>query len=190
MLRFLPATGLLLGASLWAHDSDAQAARAARMTSVSPAHCVAALERGEDPDPLRCPTALRLAVAEAQRSCADKGGQLTGVAEGDVWAIDVNADSRNELLFSLEGNVTCTEPWNLFACGTMRCPRNLYELRNGRWSVVGNIAADSPEQVRLGAAQAADGHRSLEVCARDRCSEPSIYEWVGSRYEATRVAAR
>jgi hypothetical protein len=183
MLRFVLTTVLLLGASVCAHRSDAQPVRATRMTSVSPAHCVAALERGEGADLLRCPTPLRLAVAEARRACGEKGGTLTGVVEGDVWAIDVNADRRNELLFALDGNVACTEPWNLFACGTAWCPREIYELRDGMWTVVGNITADSPEEVTLGTRQSADGHRSLEVCANERCSERTIYEWIGSRYE-------
>jgi hypothetical protein len=153
------------------------------MTSVSPAHCVAALERGEGADLLRCPTPLRQAVAEAQSACREAGGTLAGVAEGDVWAIDVNADRRNEVLFALEGNVTCSEAWNLFACGSRRCPRSLYELRDGMWAVVGSIAADAPEQITLGTAKAADGHRSLEVCTRERCSARSIYTWTGLRYE-------
>jgi hypothetical protein len=179
----------LLGASV-AYDSGAQPVRATRLTSVSPAHCVAALERGEGADLLRCPTPLRLAVAEAQAACREAGGELAGAAEGDVWAIDVNADRRNEVMFTLDGNVTCTDAWNLFECGDLRCPRSLYELRDGRWTVVGSISAESPEQVTLGTTQTADGHRSLEVCAHDRCSARSIYTWVGSRYEATGAEAR
>jgi len=179
-LRYLLATALLIGA----FDGNAQPVRATKLTSVSPAHCVAALERGEGADLLRCPTPLRLAVAEAQRACREAGGNLAGAVEGDVWAIDVNADRRNELVFALEGNVTCSDA-NLFSCGTVRCPRALYELRDGTWTVVGNISADSPEQVTLGTTQAADGHRSLEVCARDRCRERWIYQWVGSHYEAS-----
>jgi hypothetical protein len=190
MSRFLPAAALLLGASVYAYDSGAQAVSATKLTSVSPAHCVAALERGEGADLVRCPAPLRLAVAEAQRACVDKGGKLTGAAEGDVWAIDVNSDGRNELLFAVDSNVTCSEAWNLFACGNLRCPRELYELLDGRWTVVGAIAADSPEQVTLGTTRAADGHRSIEVCVRDRCSERSTYQWTGSVYELTSAEAR
>jgi len=182
MLR-LVATVWLLAAALPA-VGHAQPVRATKMTSVSPAHCVAALTRGEGADLLRCPTPLRLAVAEAERACVEKGGKLTGAVEGEVWAIDVNADRRNELMFSLDGNVTCTEPWNLFSCGAARCPRSLYELRDGTWTVVGSIAAASPEQITLASSKAADGHRSIEVCARDRCCERAVYEWTGSRYEA------
>jgi len=181
MLRLLPTLSLF--AATFPAFGDAEPVRATKLTSVSPAHCVAALERGEGADLLRCPTALRLAVADAQSACREAGGTLAGAAEGDVWVIDVNADRRNELMFALDGNVTCTDAWNLFSCGTVRCPRALYELRDGRWTVVGNISAESPEQVTLGTTQAADGHRSLEVCARDHCSERSIYQWVGSRYE-------
>jgi hypothetical protein len=184
MLRLLPALSLL-AALLPVHAEGP--VRATRMTSVSPAHCVAALERGEGADLLRCPTPLRLAIAEAQTACREAGGKLAGTAEGDVWAIDVNADRRNELMFALDGNVTCTSALTLFACGNLRCPRSLYELRNGTWTVVGSISAESPEQVTLGTTLAADGHRSLEVCAREGCRERWIYVWLGKAYDASRV---
>ena len=186
MLRFLPAVALLAAALPAFGDTPI---RATKLTSVSPAHCVAALERNESADLLRCPTPLRLAVAAAERTCRDNGGTLTGSAEGDVWTVDVNGDRRNEYLFALNGNVTCAA-LNLFGCGTARCPRALYELRDGKWVVVGNIAADSPEQVALGTTQSADGHRSIEVCARERCAERSLYEWTGSRYEVRPAGAR
>ena len=190
MLRFWLAACLLLGASVCASDSDAQPVRASRLTSVSPAHCVAALERRENPDLLRCPTPLRLAVTEAQTACRAAGGKLAGATEGDVWAIDVNADRRNEVLLALDGNVTCSDALQLFACGNLRCPRSLYELRDGMWTVVGSISAESPDQVTLGTTQSADGHRSLEVCERGRCSARAIYTWNGSRYEAVRNEMR
>lgn len=187
MLRLLPALSML-AALVPAHAADAPV-HATRMTSVSPAHCVAALEHGEGADLLRCPTPLRLAIAKAQTACREAGGKLAGTAEGDVWAIDVNADRRNELMFALDGNVTCTDALTLFACGNLPCPRSLYELRDGVWTVVGDISAASPEQVTLGTTQASDGHRSLEVCARDRCTERSIYEWEGSRYQSKSAVA-
>lgn len=182
MLRFLPAVALL-AATLQAFGDTP--VHATKLTSVSPAHCVAALERRESADLLRCPTPLRLAVAEAERSCRDNGGTLTGAAEGDVWTVDVNGDRRNEYLFALDSNVTCAA-LNLFGCGSARCPRELYELRDGKWIVVGSIAAESPQQVTLGTTQASDGHRSLEVCAGERCAQRSIYEWTGTRYEPAR----
>jgi len=186
-VRLLSASSLL---ALTFCAFGAEPVHATKLTSVSPAHCVAALERGEGADLLRCPAPLRLAVADAQAACREAGGKLTGAAEGDVWAIDVNADRRNEVMFALAGNVTCVDAWKLFSCGDIRCPRELYELRAGKWTVVGSISADSPEQVTLGTTQAADGHRAIEVCERARCSERSIYEWVGSRYEITRADSR
>ena len=190
MLRALPPTVLLLGAMCLATEGDAQPARAARMTSVSPAHCVDALERETSPDLLRCPTALRIAVEEAQIACRDAGGKLVGVAEGDVWAIDVDDDGRSELAFALDGNLSCTDAWSLFSCGSSECPKSLYELRGGAWTVVGGIWADSPEQVALGTARASDGHHALEVCPRDGCPERWTYEWQGASYDATRANVR
>jgi hypothetical protein len=178
----LPAA--LLGAALCAFDSAAQAVHATKLTSVSPAHCVAALERGVTADPLRCPSALHGAVAEAQAKCREAGGMLTGAVEGNVWALDVNGDGRNELAFSLADNVSCTAAPTLFSCGSLRCPKELYELRGGAWKIVGRFSAETPEQITLGPATA-DGHHSLVVCSQDRCTERLIYEWAGGGYKVT-----
>ena len=190
MLRSPLPTILLVGAICSTADGNAQPARAARMTSVSPAHCVAALERETSPDLLRCPTALRIAVEEAQASCHDAGGKLVGVDEGDVWALDVDDDGRSELAFALDGNLSCTDAWSLFSCGSAQCPKSLYELRDGAWTVVGSISADSPAQVVLGTGRSADGHRALEVCSQDRCTERWTYEWQGASYDATGANVR
>jgi hypothetical protein len=190
-LKFLPPSALLLVAVLWATSSSAQqSARATRLTSISPAHCVATLERREQADPLRCPTALRNAIIEARDVCRDTGGKLAGLPEGNVWAIDVNGDRRNELAFDLESNVSCTDAWSVFSCGSLGCPKTLYELRGGAWTVVGSISATSPEQLALGATQSADGHRALEVCSQDRCAERWTYEWQGKSYEMTHADVR
>jgi hypothetical protein len=181
----VPCLGLAL--SLTHGTAEAQASSAALLTGVSPAHCVASLERREAPDPLRCPSALHAATAEAQTLCRDAGGRLSGATEGAVWAIDVNEDGRSELAFELDGNLTCSDAWSIFACGSAACSKTLYELRDRAWTAVGSIAAQWPEQLTLGSARAADGHRSLEVCARQDCAERWTYEWQGESYDTTRV---
>src|SRR5262245_48508831 len=120
MARLLLRAALFLGAVSFAFGSAAQPVRAMKLTSVSPAHCVASLERGVAAEPLRCPSALHGAVAEAQAKCRAAGGTLTGAVEGNVWAIDVNGDGRNELAFSLADNVSCTDASTLFSCGSLR----------------------------------------------------------------------
>ena len=182
-----PATGAAL---LLAHGLEAQPPQATALTGVAPAHCVTALERREAPDPLRCPAALHSAIAAAQAMCADAGGRLSGATEGKVWALDVDDDGRRELAFELDGNVTCADSWSLFSCGSMDCPKALYALRGGEWTVVGQISATWPEQVMLGTARSADGHRSLEVCPEEGCPERWIYEWRDESYAATRVEVR
>lgn len=181
---------LLIITALLALEGHAQSATAAPLTGVSPAHCIASLERGALLDLIRCPTALREAVAEADAECREAGGALEGVADGNVWAIDVNDDGRSELAFELDGNVTCTDAWSLFACGSLGCPKVLYELRDGAWTAVGSLFAAWPEHVTLGAARSADGHRSLEVCAQNDCRERWIYEWHGTGYATTRGEIR
>lgn len=180
----------LLGAALLSPGaSEAQDTSAALLTGVSPAHCVAALERREAPDVLRCPSALREAIVEARTMCRDAGGRLSGETEGTVWAIDVNDDGRSELAFELDGNVSCADAWSVFSCGSLGCPKALYELRGGMWTVVGRIFAAWPELITLGA-PAAHGHRSLEVCQQSDCPERWIYEWQDGRYDMTRVEVR
>lgn len=181
-MRLLLPAALSFGAAVFALDGAAQTVHAMKQTSVSPAHCVAALERRVPADPLRCPSALREAVIEASAMCRQAGGTLMGAAEGNVWAIDVNGDRRNELAFSLADNVSCTGAPVLFSCGSLRCPKELYELRDGTWKIVGSFSADAPEQVTLGSA-AADGHHSLVVCSQDRCADRRIYEWAGGGYQ-------
>ncbi|HEX7237815.1 MAG TPA: hypothetical protein VF405_12685 [Gammaproteobacteria bacterium] len=184
MLKFLPLA--LLVAVLCAPSSNAQPPEhATRLTSISPAHCVATLDHHDQVDPLRCPAALRNAIIEARDVCRDAGGKLAGLPEGEVWAIDVNGDRRNELAFDLESNVSCADAWSVFSCGSLGCPKALYELRGREWTVVGGISAASPQQVALGADRSADGHRTLEVCSEDRCAERWTYEWQGKAYEVT-----
>lgn len=190
MLPLRLPTLLLLVASLPAIEIEAQPTRATLLTSVSPAHCVAALERREAADPLRCPSALRAAIVEAQATCGDAGGTLAGADEGDVWAIDVDSDGRSELAFDLGGNVTCTGAWSLFSCGSLGCPKILYELRNGAWTNIASLSASSAEQVALGSARSADGHRTLEVCPQDGCPERWFYEWRDRSYDVTRAEIR
>jgi hypothetical protein len=182
---------LLAAAALLAtFDARAQAVRAAPLTSVAPAHCVETLAQRATTDPLRCPAALRTAVVEAGVSCREAGGTLAGAKEGEVWALDVNGDERNELLFELDRNLACEGAWNLFSCGSLGCPKTLYELRAGEWAAVGSISAAAPEQVTLARAAAADGHRTIEVCTGSDCAERWTYEWRGAAYEAARIEVR
>ena len=186
IVRLLLPAALFFGAVMFAFDGAAQTVHATKLTSISPAHCVATLERSGPADPLRCPSALREAVLEAKDLCRQTGGTLTGTADGNVWAIDVNGDGRNELAFALADNVSCTGAPTLFSCGSLRCPKDLYELRDGAWKSVGRFSAETPEQVTLGPA-ATDGHRSLVVCSQDRCTEKVIYEWAAGGYNVAQA---
>jgi hypothetical protein len=170
-------------------DGDAQPAHPTLLTGVSPAHCVAALESGTTADPLRCPGALRVALTEAATTCRDAGGKLLGVAEGVVWAMDVNGDGRNELAFDLEDNVGCQDAFSVFSCGSLGCPKNLYELRSGTWTAIASLSTYMPEQIELGA-RGANGYRALTVCGLEECAERLTYEWQGSSYESTRLEVR
>lgn len=180
---------LAAAALLAAFGARAQSMRAVPLTSVSPAHCVDTLADRAATDPLRCPAALRAAIVEARTQCRDAGGTLAGAKEGDVWALDVDGNGRDELMFELDGNVTCEGAWGLFSCASTGCPKTLYELRDGAWAAVGSIAAEAPAQVTLARAAAPDGHHIIEVCAEDDCAAPQRYEWLGTAYELTNRTA-
>ena len=187
-----PSACLLLGmlALLAAGAGEAQPVRATQMTSVSPAHCVQAITAGSGADLIRCPAPVRAAIEEAATSCREAGGTLQGVPMGNVWSIDVNADGRQELAFDLESNIACKDAWSLFSCGSLGCPKGLYELRGATWTLIGSVAATAPEHLRLGRDSAADGHRALEVCAQDECVERWTYDWLGTAYDVTRGEVR
>lgn len=181
---------LLLGplALLGAAFGEAQApVHPTPMTSVSPAHCVQALQSGRGADLIRCPTPLREAIAEAMNTCKGAEGTLSGLPEGDVWAIDVDDDGRQELAFEVGANVACEGAYSIFSCGSLGCPRALYELRGGEWTVIGGLSAIAPEDVTLTGNAARDGHRAIEVCRQERCRERWTYEWLGTTYDATRL---
>jgi hypothetical protein len=173
-----------------ARGGAAQPVRATLMTSVSPAHCVQAQNAGTAADPIRCPRPLRAAIEEAARICREVGGTLSGTREGNVWSIDVNGDERQELLFELDGNVQCEGAYSVFSCGSLGCPKSLYELRDGQWTAIGDIYAGVPEELTLAATAASDGHRTLEVCAKENCTERWFYEWLGTTYGSTRLEVR
>ena len=184
----LPA--LLVCAAATACDGNAQPVQATLLTSVSPAHCVASLAGRTAADPLRCPGALRAALVLAETICREAGGKLAGADQGLVFAMDVNDDGRDELAFDLEGNASCEDAWSVFSCGSLGCPKALYELRDGEWAVIGQLSATVPEEVTLAPRAARDGYRTLEVCAPQDCTERWIYERLGTAYDAPRVEVR
>ncbi|HVJ31094.1 MAG TPA: hypothetical protein VNA66_12355, partial [Gammaproteobacteria bacterium] len=74
IVRLLLPAALFFGAASFAFDGAAQTVHAMKLTSVSPTHCVATLERRVPADPLRCPSALHEAVIEASAMCRQAGG--------------------------------------------------------------------------------------------------------------------
>lgn len=162
--------------------------RTALLVSVSPAHCVATLD-GDGSDPLRCPAPLRTALREAATTCRDAGGTLVGADAGTVWSLDVDGDGRQELLFELDGNVTCEGAWSVFSCGSLGCPKTLYGLRDRSWAPIGEIFSRAPELITLEDGERG-GYRALDVCGDVDCGERWTYEWRDERYEQIVVDVR
>lgn len=83
----------------------------------------------------------------------------------------------------------CPGALSLFSCGSLGCPKNLYELRAGTWTTIASLSTDTPELIELGA-RGASGYRMLTVCGLEECAERWTYEWRGSSYDSTRLEVR
>ena len=153
--------------------------------------CVSALEVDAASTARECRAFLRAPVAAARETCRAAGGKLGPAVHPNVWVIDVNGDGRDEYAFDYEGIAVCTGAASAFSCGSLGCPKELYEERGGVWARLGEIYADSPDAVDVLAA-ARGGYRDLRVgCgAVEPCDERWHYGWRGDHYERIDLEAR
>jgi hypothetical protein len=144
-------------------------------------------------DPARCPAFLLELVEQAQRTCDEAGGTLRPLSPANVWAVDVNGDGSRELSFEYDGNVACEGAWSLFDCGSLGCPKMLYEEHAGAWRVIAaDIYADSMESLEVIPPAAGQGYGTLRVgCGGEAvCPEYWFHTWMGTAYERERVEVR
>jgi hypothetical protein len=183
-----------LGAAalLAACSGHAEPTAATLAAGLSPAHCVAAIEAQTPPDTARCPGFLFTAVNEARDVCRAVDGTLVGADDAAVWTLDVNRDGAAEFVYEHEGNVACEGAYSVFSCGSLGCPKSVYENRNGAWQeIAGIFFAYEPEQLVVLDAAAGD-YAALRVgcTGNEPCSQLWFFDWNGSSYERTRVAVR
>jgi hypothetical protein len=153
--------------------------------------CVAALADGAAAAARNCRGFLIAPLAAAREACRTAGGDLAAATMPNVWAVDVNGDGRDEYAFDYDGIAVCTGAASAFSCGSLGCPKELYEERGGAWVQLGEIYADSPDALEVLAA-ARGGYRDLRVgCgAVEPCNERWHYVWRGDHYERDELEAR
>lgn len=127
------------------------------------------------------------ALREAERTCVGAGGVLHPAKKPALHAIDVNGDGLPEYTFDLEASVSCEGAWSIFSCGSLGCPKALFEQRGGKWRDIGGIYVSEPETIELGP-DARGGYRDLIVT--NASHERWHYEWQGRAYERTFVDVR
>jgi hypothetical protein len=160
-------------------------------TELSPAHCIESIEAAAALDSARCPTFLFESVTSARDVCREVGGKLIADAAGEIWALDINDDERPAYAFEYGGIVGCEEAWSIFSCGSLGCPKILYEQHDGAWRPIGEFYAYAMEQLQI-LDTGSDGYRTLRIgCGgTEPCAEYWFNEWTGDTYERTRIEVR
>jgi hypothetical protein len=153
--------------------------------------CVAAVDADAASAARECHGFLRGPLVGAREACRSAGGTLEPAAVPNVWALDVHGDGRNEYAFDYDGIAVCTGAASAFSCGSLGCPKELYEERGGAWAQLGEVYADSADALEVLAA-AHDGYHDLRVgCgAVEPCNERWHYVWRADHYERDEVEAR
>lgn len=174
-------------AAAWAGSPSATTPKAA--TAIDVGVCLQAIGKSSHRESARCPGFLLDSLEEAERTCGDVGGKLAPAASARVWSFDVNADGRAEYLVDLEEIVDCNGAPSVFSCGSLGCPRLLYEKLNATWQLIGEIYADDMQSIEALSGVGAGRHRQLRVgCLGETpCREYWFYEWKVGQYERERV---
>jgi len=164
----------------------------ARAANIDIARCLAIVAGTAERDSERCPGFLVDVIAQARQTCRDAGGTLTPQSPANVWAVDVDRDGRPELAFEHDGNVSCEGAWSVFDCGSLGCPKVLYQEHDGTWQPIAQIYADSMESVEVLAPAQGRRYGDLRVgCGGESpCPEYWTYVWSGEQYESERIEVR
>ena len=159
---------------------------------ISIAYCLDTIVQGTARDEAQCPGFLIEPLKGAQKTCAEVGGRLVAVPKPDVWMLDVNGDEAPEYAFEYDGIVSCEDAWSVFSCGSLGCPKTLYQKYDGAWRAIAGISAYAPEMLEVLEATAARSYRDLRVgcTGDDPCNEYWYYQWTGNQYETSHLEVR
>jgi hypothetical protein len=150
-------------------------------------------EESPDPDAALndCPTYVLQSLDYMIGECSRVGGALQPMAEASVWSLDVDADSKAEVLIDLTQNFTCYGAPSVFSCGSLGCPFFLYSQRGDAWVELGAVNADDAPSIEVLAAPAGTSATLRGGCAGERpCSELTHYAWKGNAYERSWIEYR
>lgn len=171
--------------------SESAAIPAVLRKNIDLAACLA--EESPDPDaaPSYCPTYVLQSLDYMIGECSRVGGALQPMAEASVWSLDVDADSRAEVLIDLTQNFTCYGAPSVFSCGSLGCPFFLYSQRGDAWVELGAVNADDAPGIEVLAAPAGTPATLRGGCAGERpCSELTHYAWKGNAYQRSWIEYR
>jgi hypothetical protein len=170
--------------------TEGPVAHAEPAAGIDVARCLQAISTDARPDPQSCPAFLLDVIASAREQCAEAGGTLVPAHDAGLGAIDVDGNGALEYLLDQETVVGCAGAASLFSCGSLGCPKVLYEQRSdGGWRSIGVIDADAMSSIEVLAGRGAGEHRGLRVgcLGDDPCREYWYYAWRGERYEPERA---
>ena len=171
--------------------SEAAAIPAVLKRNIDLAACLA--EENPDPDAALsyCPTYVLQSLDYMIGECSRVGGALQPMADASVWSLDVDADSKAEVLIDLTQNFTCYGAPSVFSCGSLGCPYFLYAQRGDAWVELGAVNADDAPGIEVLALAAGTPATLRGGCMGERpCSELTHYTWKGSAYDRSWIAYR
>ncbi len=174
-----------------AEVSDLAAVPAVLKQNANFAACLA--EESPDPDAAlsSCPTYVLQSLDFMSGECSRVGGILQAMPEASIWSLDVDADSRAEVLIDLTQNFTCYGAPSVFSCGSLGCPYFLYAQRGDAWVELGAVNADDAPGIEVLGATAGTPATLRGGCVGERpCSELTYYVWKGNAYERSWIEYR
>ena len=174
-----------------AATSESAAIPAVLKRNIDLAACLAEESADADAELSRCPTYVLQSLDYMIGECSRVGGTLQPMAEASVWSLDVDADSRAEILIDLTQNFTCYGAPSVFSCGSLGCPYFLYAQRGDAWVELGAVNADDAPGLEVLATTAGTPATLRGGCVGERpCSELTHYLWKGNAYERSWIEYR
>jgi hypothetical protein len=159
---------------------------------ISIAHCLATIATQAVRNESLCPAFLVESLQRAQTTCADVDGRLVPTPTADVWTLDVNGDNTPEFAFEYDGVVSCEGAWSVFSCGSLGCPKTVYQKHDGAWRPIAEIGASAPETLEVLDATPGQSYHDLRAgCTGSYpCNEYWYYQWTGEQYQRTYLDVR
>jgi hypothetical protein len=176
-------------ASAWAQT------HAQRDASIAVAPCVEPTDGGAGRGDAACPEFLVEPVRGAREICSADGGKLGALAQPEVWTVDVNVDGTREYAFELNDIVSCEGAWSVFSCGSLGCPKGIYQHVDGVWRQIAVIWASTPRMLQVLDEPIGQSYKDLRVgcddgVAESRCCEYWYSPWRGTQYERSHLDVR